>query len=89
MTDTTNKPAKTIKFGSIKATIWANETEFGLRHSINIVRLYKEGSDWKQSTSFNRDDLPVVQTIAQMAFTWIHAQAENARMAERRSPSTG
>ena len=49
----------------------ANETESGLRHNVTISRLYKDGEDWKESTSFGRDDLPLVSKVADMAHTWV------------------
>jgi hypothetical protein len=37
-----------------------------------LSRLYKpEGEDWQDSTSFGRDDLPLVAKVADMAHTWI------------------
>ena len=46
------KPVHEIRLGAIKATIWANETSVGTRHSVNVSRLYKDGDEWKRSDSF-------------------------------------
>ena len=54
------KPIHEVRMGRIKAAIWENETENGNRYNVTITRLYKNGDDeWKDSTSFGRDDLPL------------------------------
>jgi hypothetical protein len=70
-----NRPVHEIRFGRIRAAIWQNETENGTRHNVTISRLYKDGDDWKDSTSFGRDDLPLVAKVCDQAHSWIFAQA--------------
>ena len=77
---TSNQPAKQkpvheIRLGRIKATIWENETENGPRYNVTVSRLYKDGDEWKQTSSFGRDDLPLVAKVADMAHTWSYEQA--------------
>ncbi len=44
------KPVHEIRLGRIKAAIWANETDAGLRHNVTISRLYKaDDGGWKRS----------------------------------------
>ena len=69
------KPAHEIRLGRVKATIWANETESGIRHNVTVSRLYRDGDEWKQSSSFGRDDLPLVAKVADLAHLWIYEQA--------------
>ena len=70
-----NRPVHEVRFGRIRAAIWQNETENGPRHNVTITRLYKDGDDWKDSTSFGRDDLPLVAKVCDQAHTWIFEQA--------------
>ena len=71
------KPIHEIRLGKVKAAIWKNETDAGPRYSVTIVRLYKvEGGDWESSTSFGRDELPLVSKVADMVHTWIYQQSE-------------
>ena len=70
-----NRPVHEIRFGRIRAAIWLNETESGPRHNVTISRLYKDGEDWKDSTSFGRDDLPLVAKVCDQAHSWIFEQA--------------
>jgi len=69
------KPAHEIRLGRIKATIWENETDNGTRHNVTVCRLYKDGDQWKQTTSFGREDLPLVAKVVDLAHTWIYEQA--------------
>ena len=74
MPATANKPAHEIRLGAIKATIWANPTDNGIRHSVTVARLYKDGDEWKRTDSFGRDDLPLVAKVSDLAHTWIFQQ---------------
>ncbi len=65
------KPIHEIRLGAVKAVIWENETDNGKRHNVQIARLYKDGDEWKQTTSFGRDDLPLVSKASDMAHTFL------------------
>jgi hypothetical protein len=65
------KPASEIRIGSIKATIWRNETEGGTRHNVTLERLYKDGDSWKRTQSFGRDDLLLLAKVANAAHSRI------------------
>ena len=71
-----NRPIHEIRLGSIKAAIWANETKVGIRHSIKVSRLYRDGENWASTDAFGRDDLPLVSKITDMAHTWIFAETQ-------------
>ena len=66
-----NRPVHEVRMGRIRAAIWQNETETGTRHNVTVSRLYKDGDDWKDSTSFGRDDLPLVIKVCDMAHSWL------------------
>ena len=74
----TNRPVYEVRLGRIKAGVWANQTERGVRHNVTLARIYKDGDDWKESTSFGRDDLPLIQKVADLAHTWIYEHGQNA-----------
>lgn len=69
-------PVHTVRFGLIKASIWQNHTRSGDRHSITIVRLYKNGDNWVESTRFGRDDLLTVAKVSDLAHSWIFEQCQ-------------
>lgn len=69
------KPAAEIRLGRIRAVIWENHSDSsGTWYSVSVSRLYKEGERWQDSTSFRRDDLPIVAKVVDMAYTWIWDQ---------------
>ena len=67
------RPVQEFRLGRIKAAVWGNETHLGTRYSVTFSRLYKVEDEpgWRSSTSFNRDDLPLVAKVADMAHTYI------------------
>jgi hypothetical protein len=74
-----NKPVHELRMGRIRAAIWQNETEGGIRHNVTFTRLYKDGDQWKDSTSFGRDDLPLLAKLADTAHTWLYQSAGEAQ----------
>jgi hypothetical protein len=86
-TQTAKRPVHEIRLGRIKAAIWENDTKDGTRHNVSLSRIYKDGSQWKDSTSFGRDDLPLVIKVADLAHTWVYENA-NSRSDEAVSNET-
>ena len=71
------KPVHEIRLGRIKAAIWANQTDNGIRHNVTFSRLFKpEGGDWQDSSSFGRDDLPLLAKVADRVHSWIFAESQ-------------
>jgi hypothetical protein len=68
------KPVHEIRLGTIKAAIWANRTTSGVRHNVQVARLYREEDQWRQSDSFGRDDLPLLAKVVNLAHSWIYEQ---------------
>lgn len=69
-----NKPANQIRLGKVKASIWKNETEKGIRYNVIVTKLYKQGENWETTANFSRDDLPLLAKIADLAHSWIYEQ---------------
>ena len=70
------RPAHEIRLGRIKATIWGNQNDKGTWYNVTLSRSYKDGDEWKSSTSFGRDELLTVAKVADLANSWIHGQAQ-------------
>ncbi len=66
------KPVHEVRRSLIKASIWRKQTPAGIRHTVTVVRLYRNGDVWKQSTRFGRDDIPIVRLVLDLAYTWIY-----------------
>ena len=69
------KPVHEIRLGRIRAAIWANETENRqVWFNVTVSRLYKDGDQWKDTSTYRRDDLPIVAKVMDMAYAWIWGQ---------------
>ena len=57
--ETKNKPAETIRDGLLKINIWANQTDKGVRHSVDaVVRGYTDQNGvWKNTNSLSNGDI--------------------------------
>jgi hypothetical protein len=83
---TKNKPVHEVRIGAIKAAVWRNENDNGVRYySINLQRSYKDGNEWKNTDYFGRDDLLVVAKVADLAHTWICEQVQERNQSQERS----
>ena len=85
--NTPQKPAHEIRLGMVKATIWRNENEHGVRFNTLLSRIYRDGDQWRNTESFGREDLLLVAKIADLAHSWIYAQSREA--ASGAQPSAG
>ena len=78
-----NRPAHEITLGRIRATIWANRSKRDdVWYSVSISRSYRDGEVWKETTSFGRDDLPLVSKAAELAYAWIWSGRSTERQRE-------
>jgi hypothetical protein len=70
-----NKPEKVIRLRGVSASVFANraETDHGevIFHKVAVQRTYKEGEEFKTTTSFGRDDVPVLREVLRQAWVFI------------------
>ena len=66
-----NQPVHEVRLGGIKAAIWQNQTEAGVRYNVTFERLYNQEGEWRSTSSFGRDDLLLLGKVADQAHTWI------------------
>ena len=71
---TNNQPAHQIRLGVVKAAIWENQGSHGIRHTVTVCRLYKDGDQWGTTESFGRDDLLLAGKVLNLAHNWICEQ---------------
>ncbi len=69
------KPVWEVRRGLIVVRIWQKRTGQGLRHTVTVTRLYRNGDLWKQSSRFGRDDIPLIRLLLDEAYTWIFRQS--------------
>ena len=81
-----NQPVHEVRLGAIKAAIWQNETDNGVRFNVTFERLYVQEGEWRSTGSFGRDDLLLLGKVADLAHSWIMEpeQVENGT-----APKTG
>lgn len=71
-----DKPVQEFRIGLVSAAIWMHDGEGGRPFaSVRFKKSYRdEGGDWKDTTSFNHDDLPNLSKLAHRAEDWIAQQ---------------
>ncbi len=69
------KPEKVFRIGSVSASIFVNEveTDSGKRklRNVNVQRSYRDGDDWKSSSSFGLSDLPAALAVLRLATDFV------------------
>lgn len=69
------KPEKVIRFGAISASVFLNEIEThnGKKtvRNVKLQRRYRDGRDWKTSSSFTLADLPTAIAVMQQALEYV------------------
>lgn len=78
-TKASNRPVHEIRFGSVKATIWCNQTDAGPMYNVTVSRFYRakdsDGNEvWRDSDSFGRSDLLELAKAIDLAHTWVCSQ---------------
>ena len=64
-----NKPTETLRDGSLKATIWRNETDKGAFFRVNFSRGYRDDAgNWQDSDSFSGSELLRLARLASKAY---------------------
>lgn len=82
MNNERQKPVHEIRLGLVRASIWENKSEYGVRHNVTLERLYSVKLDenrrtWKSTSSFGRDDLLLGAKVFDLAHTWIHSKTSD------------
>lgn len=74
------KPVFELRCGLIKVRVWCKRTKGCVRHTVTVIRLFRNGDVWKESTRYGRDDIPLVRLLLDQAHTWIykHSQAQKS-----------
>ena len=65
------RPVHEVRLASVKAVIWENETRNGTMHNVVLVKVYKDGDDWKETHSLGRDELLLAAKVLDSAHSWI------------------
>lgn len=75
MAQSSTKPVKVFRVRGLSAAIFANHAKVEGRdvtfHKVSVQRTYKDGDEFKTTTSFSRDDLPTVRLLIDRAWQFI------------------
>ena len=67
-----NKPEKTFRIGYCSASVFLNGTnDERTFRSVSLQRRYKDGDQWKSSSSFSLADLPNAIAVLQLAMAYL------------------
>lgn len=68
-----NKPLKVIRCRGVSASVFENKVEDGKTpfYKVSLQKTYRDGDEFKTTTSFSRDDLAAVAMVAQAAWQYV------------------
>ncbi len=72
------KPERVFRIGAISASVFVNEVEGegGKRtvRNVNLQRRFKDGDEWKSTSSFGLSDLPAAIAVLKLALDHVAEQ---------------
>lgn len=72
------RPVHEVRFGRVKAAIWASTTQYRVRYTVKVSKVYKgeeNGEEkWQTTDVFYWDDLLALAKVVDHAHTWINEQ---------------
>lgn len=82
---TPTRPVQVFRARGVKVAVFENRARQGgedrIFHKLTLQRVYRDGEQWKTTTSLSRDDVPVARHLLHKAWAWI-LEAEAARTQE-------
>ncbi|MFO0966145.1 MAG: hypothetical protein U0793_11255 [Gemmataceae bacterium] len=67
-----NKPIRVFRRRGVKVAVFENHTaDGGVFHKAVAQKIYREGDEWRTTTSYSRDDLPIAQLLLGQAWEFI------------------
>ena len=65
------RPVRTFRFKGVKIAVFENRSEQGAFYKTSLQKIYREGEEWKTTTSLSQDDLPVGRLLLGRAWEFI------------------
>lgn len=76
---TSNKPVEKFTLRGISVSIFENSSDEGhVYYKTSITRTYKDGDEFKTTSVFSRDDLPIVELLTRKAWIAILSRESEA-----------
>ncbi len=77
------KPVKSVKVGAIEVAVWENSSKDGNKfYTTTIERNYKNGEEWKKTSSLRNDDLPKAILALQEAYHFVAVKSPAASISD-------
>ena len=71
------EPVKKIKVGGIEAAVWENTSKEGNKYfTTTMERNYKDGEEWKKTSSLRANDIPKAILSLQKAYEFVSIKEE-------------
>jgi len=70
------QPIREFRHGLIIVRIWRRKKGGLTGCKITIVRLFRNGDRWHESTRFSHGDIPIVRLVLDEAYGWLLTQKE-------------
>ena len=76
-------PEKKIKVGNVQVAIWRNKSKLGEPfYSLSFEKYYKDGEDWKSTTSLNKNDIPKAILALEEAYKFLMVRKSDQEIIE-------
>lgn len=72
------QPIREFRHGLIIVRIWRRTKWRPTGYKITIVRLFRNGDRWHESTRFSQGDIPIMRLILDEAYGWLLTQIQIA-----------
>lgn len=83
VTTTTNQPIEIFRDGSLKASLWGNRNEHGVRYSVDLVRSYTDAEGkWHDTRSLSGSELLRGARLLEQAYDRILQLRSEAKTAD-------
>lgn len=66
-----NKPVQVFRARGVKVSVFENHSGENVFFKVTLQRIYREGEEWKTTTSLSRDDLPIAQHLLLRAWEFV------------------
>ena len=74
MESSTTKPVKVFRLLGVSASVFANKAPKGRNtpfYKVSVQRTYKDGDEFRSTTSLGRDDLPIAEVLIHKAWEFV------------------
>ena len=67
----TRQPIHEFRRGLIKVRIWQRSAKRETGYTLTIVRVFRNGDLWQESSRLTADDIPLARLALDEAYTWL------------------